>query len=143
MSGPAPKQPSERRRRNVPAGGEWIELPATVEKPILPPLPRRTRAEGPWSARTRETWEAWRQDPATTHYTPADVGYALSTIRLVEIAHAQPTAAWLAEIRRRMDGLGLTAKGKRYLRWRVAAPAEVVELPASRSRRRRHLEAAR
>lgn len=136
--GPAPKQPWERRRRNLPAGGEWIELPQTVEKPILPPLPRR---DGPWSTQTRETWDAWRRDPATTQYTPADVAYALQTIRLVELSHAKPTAALLEQIRLRMDALGLTAKGKRYLRWRVAEPAEVVDLPARRSRRRRHLEA--
>lgn len=138
MSGPAPKPPSERRRRNPPAGGEWVELPATVEKPILPPLPR-----GPWSARTCQTWDAWRRDPATTQYTPADISFALRTIRLVEISHAKPTAALFAEVRLRMDGLGLTAKGKRYLRWHVAEPGEVVELPAGRSRRRRHLETAR
>lgn len=141
MSGPAPKQPSERRRRNAPPGGEWVELPATVEKPILPPLPRRTRAEGPWSARTRETWEAWRQDPATTQYTSGDVSFALQTIRLVELAQAKPTATLLAEIRLRMDALGLTPKGRRHLRWRVACPAELVDLPARRARRRRHLEA--
>jgi hypothetical protein len=79
MSGPAPKPASQRRRRNVPAGGEWVELPATVEKPILPPLPR-----GKWSARTRQTWDAWRRDPATTQYTSADVAYALDTIGLIE-----------------------------------------------------------
>jgi hypothetical protein len=135
MSGPAPKRPSERRRRNAPAGGEWVELPATVEKPILPSLPR-----GKWSARTRQTWDAWRRDPATTQYTPADVAYALDTIRLIE-ARADSLAG---EIRLRSDGLGLTAKGKRNLRWRMAEPAEVVELPASKgSRRRRHLESAR
>ncbi|MEK6327496.1 MAG: hypothetical protein AABM66_08245 [Actinomycetota bacterium] len=141
MSGPAPKQPSERRRRNPPAGGEWIELPATVEKPILPPLPRRSK--GRWSTVTRATWEAWRIDPATTQYTPADISFALHTIRLVELGHAMPTAALLAEIRLRMDGLGLTAKGKRYLRWRVADPAEVVELARRKPRKRPHLMAAR
>jgi hypothetical protein len=126
MSGPAPKHPSERRRRNAPAGGEWIELPATVEKPTLPPLPRRTKAEGPWSAETRETWEAWRQDPATTQYTSADVNFALETIRLQEEC-ARGRHSLAGEIRLRMDGLGLTPKGKRNLRWRVAGPAEVVE----------------
>jgi hypothetical protein len=114
--GPPPKPPHQRRRYNVPAGGEWIELPATVEEPVLPPLPR-----GRWSPRTRKTWEAWRQDPATTQYAPADVDYAVQTIQLVELAQAQPTAALFAEVRIRMDGLGLTAKGKRKLRWRDQA----------------------
>jgi hypothetical protein len=55
MSGPAPKPASQRRRRNTPAGGEWADLPPTVEQPILPALPR-----GTWSARTRQMWDAWR-----------------------------------------------------------------------------------
>jgi hypothetical protein len=139
--GPPSKQPWERRRRNAPALGEWIELPASVEKPVLPPLPRRSK--GRWSARTRATWNAWRRDPPTTQYTPADVWYAIDTAYLLEQAHTRGTAALFAQVRIRMDGLGLTPKGKRYLRWRVAEPAEVVDLPASRDRRRRHLEAAR
>jgi hypothetical protein len=41
-----------------------------------------------------------------------------------------------------MDGLALTSKGKRNLRWRVAEPAEVVEHPArSSDARRRRLRA--
>ena len=136
--GPAPKQPSQRRRRNAPAGGEWIELPSTVEKPILPPLPRRSK--GRWSARTRQTWDAWRRDPATAQYGPADVHYALDTIRLQEEC-ARGRHSLAGEIRLRMDGLGLTPKGKRNLRWRVAEPGEIVELPAGRARHRRHLEA--
>ena len=115
-----------------------------LERPVLPALPRRTRAEGgAWSARTREIWDAWRQDPTTGQYGPSDIAYALDTIRLVELGNAKPTATLLAEVRLRLDGLGLTPKGKRSLRWRIAEPAGVVELPGSRSRRRRHLEAAR
>jgi hypothetical protein len=56
----------------------------------------------------------------------------------VELAHAKPSAAMFEAIRVRMNGLGLTPKGKRDLRWRVA---ELVDLPARRARRRRHLEA--
>lgn len=143
--GPPPRDPQLRRRRNAPRSGEWIDLPATVGKPILPALPRRTKAEGPWSARTRATWSAWRKDPATTRYTPADIEYAISTILLAELANRKMTASLLAELRLRMNGLGLTPPGKQRLRWRIGEPAEVVELDGARraksARQRRRLQA--
>lgn len=109
--GPAPNQ--ARRRRNEPARGDWIDLPP-LEQPILPPLPKRPRGHG-WSARARVTWAAWRTDPVTQMWSPADIAYALDTISLYDVM--TPSSA--SEVRLRMDGLGLTPKGKRDLRWRI------------------------
>jgi len=110
--GPAPQE--TRRRSNEPARGDWIDLPP-LEKLVLPALPKRARGQR-WSARTRGVWNAWRHDPVTVMWSPADVAYALETILLVEAA----TPSSMSEIRLRMDGLGLTPKGKRDLRWRVS-----------------------
>jgi hypothetical protein len=117
--GPAPKDPSQRRNKSAPLRGEWVDLPP-LEKPVLPDLP--LLVEGEWSERTRLTWEAWRSDPVTAQWSPADVAHAIDTICL----HNAMTPSSANEIRLRMDGLGLTPKGKRDLRWRVggeAAPA--------------------
>ena len=122
---PGPPPSTRRRRRNAPAGGEWVDLPPVVDNPTLPPLPRLNR--GKWSARTRAAWEAWRKDPATAKYTPADIAYAIDTAHVAELAYEDPTAALLGELRLRMDGLGLTAKGKRNLRWRIKDPGEAGE----------------
>jgi hypothetical protein len=73
--GPAPKDKAARRRRNVPAGGEWVDLPE-LERPVLPPLPDR---EPDWSEHSRSMWESWREDRATSQYTPADAVSALSS----------------------------------------------------------------
>jgi hypothetical protein len=61
-------------------------------------------------------WEAWRQDPVTATYSPADV-LALKQLclRFNDLADT--------EQRLRMDGLGLTPKGKRDLRLRLAPEA--------------------
>ena len=137
MPGPVPQ--NSRRRRNIPARGEWIDLPP-LERPVLPELPERGDGEA-WSAMTQATWEAWRRDPVTAQYSPADIAYALDAIRLYD--RMTPRSA--NEVRLRMDGLGLTPKGKRDLRWRVVEePGEVVPLRAVDSRsadRRRRLSA--
>jgi hypothetical protein len=117
-NGPAPKDKSQRRRANEPARGEWVDL-LPLEEPVLPPLPERAGDED-WSPMTVATWEAWRCDPVTAQYTPADIAYALDTIRLYDAM--TPSSA--NEVRLRMDGLGLTPKGKKDLRWRVVEPAD-------------------
>jgi hypothetical protein len=131
--GPLPKDPAARRRRNAPAGGEWIDLPPTVDKAVVRALPRRSNGE--WSARAKATWEAWSRDPASTQWTSADVAYALDTLYLVDQFSRRVQASLAAEIRLRMDGLGLSPKGKRNLRWRIAPPAEVAEHPRATQRR--------
>jgi hypothetical protein len=82
------------------------------------------------------TWAAWRADPVTGQYSPADVAYALDTIMLYD---GLTSANGANEVRLRMDGLGLTPKGKRDLRWRIAAESA----PASSSRRARARSGAR
>jgi hypothetical protein len=118
--GPAPKNPDERARSNVPDRGEWSDLPP-LTKPVLPALPKRTRAEGPWSSRTTRAWKAWRADWVTGAYGPAEVAQAVELAYLYEDAVRDPRAAWWAEVRQWMDRLGLTMKGKRDLRLRQAS----------------------
>lgn len=114
--GPAPKD--ERRRRNEPARGEWVEL-APLRKPVLPPAKRG------WSARVKRLWKAWRDDPVTSQYTSADVAAAWELADLFETIP-------FSEQRLRMDGLGLTPKGKRDLRLKVFQ-GEVAQSPQSSS----------
>ncbi len=130
MSGPAPRDPGARRRRNVPARGEWVDL-EPLSKPILDPLPELDGQE--WSANTRLMWEAWRQDPVTAFWAPADLAFAIDTIML----HNVQSPSDAAEIRLRMTALGLTPKGKRDLRYRVSAKeADVVDLRVGRGRKK-------
>jgi hypothetical protein len=139
--GPAPKPKDQRRRRNTPARGEWVDLPA-VDEPLLPELPKRVRGTGRWHPRTVALWEAWRQDPATTQFGPAEVAGA---VELAFLHHdACLGAEKMSEVRQRMDGLGLSAKGKRDLRWRAPTEhaAEDVEPTTPRPKpTRQHLRA--
>jgi hypothetical protein len=116
--GPAPKE--GRRRANAPARGDWVDL-SPLEHPVLPPLPDLEGAE--WAAGTLATWDAWMSDPVSAQWSPSDVAYALDTILL----HNVMTPGSASEVRLRMDSLGLTPKGKRDLRWRLAAADEKPE----------------
>lgn len=125
--GRAPKPASERRNTSAPQRGEWVELPPLTKKGVLPDLP-----EGSWSTRTASAWEAWRSDPATGMYGPAEVQLIVDLAYIYELWVMEPTAALAAELRQRQDGLGLSPKGKQDRRWRVVAEVEAQEAAATR-----------
>lgn len=136
--GPAPAE--QRRRRNEPARGDWVDL-EPLDKPVLPALPKRTKGEGPWPTATKAAWAAWRQDAVTGQYSISDIAYAIDTIRL----HAEMTPSSASEVRLRMDALGLTPKGKRDNRWRTgkAEPEKPRQRSTRVSGRRAHLTAVK
>lgn len=94
--------------------GEWVDL-EPLAKPVLQELP-----DGEWAENTMAAWDAWRRDPVSAQWSPSDVAYALDTIRL----HNEMKPSSASEVRLRMDALGLTPKGKRDLRWRIAEKAK-------------------
>jgi hypothetical protein len=116
--GPAPKALDQRRNHHEPLRGEWTSL-HPLKKAVLPILPRDE-----WSPRTRSAWAAWRRDPSTSMYGPAEIQLAVDLAYVYEQWVREPTAALAAEIRQRQDGLGLSPKGKQDRRWRVSAVVE-------------------
>jgi hypothetical protein len=119
----APKDPGQRRRYNQPARGEWVDL-EPLEKPVLP------AAEEEWSDAAKRLWAAWRQDPVTSQYGEADQAAVYELARLYD--DLAPN-----EQRLRMDGLGLTPKGKRDLRWRTPAEVEAAAKQGAKVQRLR------
>jgi len=109
--GAAPRDRGNRRRYNQPARGEWVDL-KPLKKPILPRYLKGMTV-------SRSMWQAWREDPVTGQYGPADI----ATLIELGMVYAKLKDN---EQRLRMDGLGLTPKGKRDLRWRT--PAEQDQL---------------
>lgn len=132
--GPAPKDPNARRNKTAPQAGEWITLPP-LDHPVLPELPVHD-----WSDRTRNAWAAWRSDPVTSQFGPADIHLALDLAYLYESWVKEPTAALAGEIRQRQDSLGLTPKGRQDRRWRLQPVAEVVVLEERKSAKDRMAE---
>lgn len=151
MAGRGPAPSTNRRRSNEPTRGDWIDVKPFEKKEqrVLPTLEEGFvdvfDLEGEsitWPAMTRRAWAAWRDDPVTRLYSPADVSYALDTIFL----HAMQTNSTANEVRLRMDGLGLTPKGRQDRRVRVAddglaaAAAPAAKKKKSSSSRRARLE---
>lgn len=131
MAGHGPAPAETRRRRNEPARGEWVDL-EPLKAPVLPDLDElgAPGPDGGWRDATRRTWEAWRSDPVTAQWSPSDVAHAMDTIAL----HNAMSSSSANEVRLRMDGLGLTPKGKRDLRWRIAEPVDAKPKRAARGK---------
>ncbi len=128
MAGIGPAPAENRRRSNVPARGDWVTLDSSAPS-ALPDLPD----DAEWSERAMDAWSRWRDDPATSVYTAADVAFALDTIRLY---NEGMSASMAKEVRMRMTDLGLTPEGKRKLRYRVEESDDVAGAkPVARQRR--------
>lgn len=138
----APKPKEQRRNRTEPARGEWVDLPP-LDVPVLPEV------DG-LCPRAQALYDAWRADPVTSTFGPSEVAAAVELARLhdefesggdpeLKFQRVSPS-----ELRLRMDGLGLTLKGKRDLRVRlVSVSAEVeTERPGAEVRRLRAVDPA-
>src|SRR4051812_43313766 len=110
MSGPPPKMYG-RARRNAPARGDWLALPAVEHE--VPELPA-----GDWCEPVVTAWASWWRDPASGTWGSAQRNAVEELLVLTQ-------EFWLGnhrvakEMRARSDALGLTERGKRSLRWRV------------------------
>ena len=123
MPGPAPKDPSSRRRRNATVGKTM--LPAGGRQGDVPVWPILARTEPDvwadlWRTPQASAWEA-------QGWTRVVARYAL-LIEATEDPNPEnsPSAAILAEVRQMEDRLGLNPKAMRSLLWEVTSD-EVAE----------------
>lgn len=130
-SGPAPKFPEQRRNRNEKQRGEWVDIPAHGVD--VPPMP-----DGAWSARSIAAWSSWWSDPAATQWTESQFDEVVVLLALTE-EFWQGNYTRANEMRLRSDGLGLTQKGKRDLRWRIGE-GEAPPKPKPAAKRRSRLK---
>jgi hypothetical protein len=119
--GPAPKATGRRRRGALPSRGEWQLIPpeSDIEVPDMPEHPKG----GPWLSSSERHWAGWWHDGASTTWTSADV-VALEVVLLLTDDIGRGELKYAAELRLRLDGLRLSQKGKRDLRFQVTAPVD-------------------
>jgi hypothetical protein len=113
--GPAPKDPSQRRRRNVdPIAG--AVLPADGPDGATPELP------GDHAARTLAWYETWRTSPQASTFLATDWQRLHMLAELVDLYWIEPKKETLSEIRLNEASLGATASDRARLRWSVGDP---------------------
>lgn len=124
--GPAPRDPSARRRRNAAEPLTVVEDDAMVRGPELP--------DGlDWPDATRDWWEIWRNSPQAQTFTDTDWSFLLDTAILhMEFWDGDRSVA--AELRLRAAKFGATPEDRARLKIAVTSPAERGAKPAPRTR---------
>jgi hypothetical protein len=118
-TGPVPKDPSQRRRRNAdPAAG--AVLPSTGPDGPTPVLP----GGHDYDSRTLAWYETWRSSPQAAMFLATDWQRLHMLAQLVEQYWAEPKKELLSEIRLNEAAIGGTAADRARLRWTVADPDE-------------------
>lgn len=141
MPGPAPSDPSTRRRRNA-AVGKTV-LPAGGRVGAVPEWPIAGRA-------CPDVWvELWAMPQAAAWERSAlvrTVAHYAMVLDVVETSDGLPAAAVLQEMRQMEDRLGLNPKAMRSLLWEVADQDAVGEkrdekaAPSRTAAKRAHLK---
>ena len=112
--GPAPKDPSERRRRNLPDELTVIAADGESHGPELPDSME-------WPSATLAWWETWRRSAQAQTFTDTDWSFLVDTA----ILHAN---FWLgdlkaaAELRLRVAKFGATPEDRARLKIAVGEP---------------------
>lgn len=137
QTGGVPKPPEERRNKAQPKRGEWIDLPEEgTFKLILPKLPPKMPDGVAWPKQTKEAYAAWREDPASSQLSVADIKYVLETA----VIHAYWTVDPLKyekHLTARLDHLGYNPKAKRDLRYRIPVFREAQEKAEDKKKARK------
>ena len=126
--GPAPKDPSSRRRKNAPARGDW--QPSTTigwqhgDTPDPPPG---------LSPAAIDAWRTWMGSGFAAHWDPGDLPGLRVLIRLYdEVMAGRGTLA--GELRLWADNSGVTPRGQQDRRWQPPADDQAPAAPAGGDR---------
>lgn len=128
--GPAPKDPSQRARRNADVIPMRVIHAEPIEQPDLPEFDISIEIDGrmvsqkfQWPERTRQWWEMWGDSPLSAEFTATDWSELLDTAML----HARfwnGDTKLAAELRQRVAKFGATPEDRARLRIQFAAANE-------------------
>jgi len=128
MSGPLPKDPSIRQRKNRVATSATLSV-APRQNRHAPALPRlQGGADGKpyeWHPLTRAWWHDVWHSPMASEYLQVDRHGLYRLAALVDEFWRAPTKELAAEIRLQQQCFGLTPIDRRRLQWEVERVEEV------------------
>lgn len=141
--GPAPKDPTKRRRRNSdPAPAATVNADGRTRGPGLPAgvLPD----DEVWHPRTVSWWQTWRKSAQAQTFTGTDWDFLIDTALMHHIMWTKGRWEFASEIRLRAGKFGATPEDRMRLRIQVETSApkpaatgtdgSVVDIRSRRSR---------
>ena len=131
--GPAPKDPSIRRRRNAePVPVTTVSPDEQLRGPNLPidVLPDHDQ----WHRRTQQWWLTWRRSPQAQMFTDTDWDFLLDTALMHHTMWTYGRWEFASELRLRVGKFGATPEDRLRLRLQITAEPvpESADKPASR-----------
>lgn len=130
-----PKLPGQRHRHHAPGRGEWKAAPGIGWQHGKIPDP----PDG-LTAASRVAWRTWFRSWFAAYWGPEDLPVLLQLIKFYDhVARGGASAADKGELRRWLDGYGISKKGQQDRRW--LAPSNAPASPALVSSPYRHLRA--
>lgn len=119
----ARKPDDQRIRRNQP-DIPWVDLPVEGRAGVVPKVP----AGAGWSARAKAWWkDAWATPSASQWVDRGDFWSAVRRAELEDAWGSTKDPKYLTEMRHLDTTLGLTAKARKELRWRIVDGGTIVE----------------
>lgn len=121
--GPAPKDPSKRRRRNVDPkpltelADDGVVRGVDLPEGVLPD-------EESWHPRTVMWWETWRRSPQAQTFTATDWDFLVDTALMHHVMWTKGRWEFASELRLRAAKFGATPEDRMRLRMEVLPPPD-------------------
>ncbi len=117
------RKPDHQRIRRAEPEHPWVDLPKAGRPGRVPALPKWAGLTG----RSKQWWDwAWKL-PEATQWHEAEMATVVRRAELQSLWDESGDAKFLAEMRHLENALGMTAKSRRDLRWRIVDGDTVVE----------------
>ncbi|MFJ6237923.1 hypothetical protein ACIQH0_28035 [Streptomyces griseus] len=132
--GPAPKDPSKRRRRNA-ADPETVIVPDDeLRGPELPEgvlgVNTKTGELTEWHPMTRTWWDTWRKSAQAQTFTATDWAFLVDTALMHHAMWEKGQWTLAAEVRLRAAKFGATPEDRARLKLKVDDPTAAPQRPA-------------
>ncbi|MFD6364363.1 hypothetical protein ACFWFX_31660 [Streptomyces roseolus] len=133
--GPAPKDPSKRRRRNVAEPETVLHPDDELRGPELPEGVLGDDADGTpneWHPMTQLWWDSWRTSAQAQTFTATDWLFLIDTALMHHTMWAKGRWEFASEVRLRAAKFGATPEDRARLKLKVDDPTSAPQRPVQR-----------
>ncbi|MFJ5103167.1 hypothetical protein [Streptomyces sp. NPDC088554] len=132
--GPAPKDPSKRRRRNATEPETTLTPDDELRGPDLPGgvlgIDEKTGEIIEWHPRTVAWWESWRTSPMAQTFVDTDWDFLIDTALMHHKMWSAGRWDFASEVRLRAAKFGATPEDRARLKLKVDDPTPTRQAPA-------------